>query len=80
MRKEVASVEDVFALGLGVDAGGDHGLPVVVNCSGRGFGDEKMFVTRGKPLHFAIPPRAGGRPGRRPGMPCFLGMSYSMPS
>lgn len=41
MYKEVADVEDVFALKPEEDAGGNNDLPVVVNCSGRSSAEEK---------------------------------------
>lgn len=39
VRKEVRAPGEVFELGIRVD--------VVVNASGQGFGDEKVFITRG---------------------------------
>lgn len=40
VRAEVRAPGEVFEMGIG-------GVDVVVNASGQGFGDEKLFVTRG---------------------------------
>lgn len=49
VKREVRDPAEVFAMGgeaLGFGAG--QRVDVVVNASGTGFGDDKMFVTRGK--------------------------------
>jgi hypothetical protein len=44
LKREVRGVEEVFALG-------SERIPCVVNASGIGFGDDKVFITRGEFSH-----------------------------
>lgn len=53
VKKEIRDPREVFDMKLGLGR-----VDVVVNASGQGFGDEKVFVTRGKrtrSLHFTSP-------------------------
>ena len=45
VRMELRGLDEAFA--LGEVWGTDSGERVLVNCSGNGFGDEEMFITRG---------------------------------